>query len=299
MNKNSFSIKTIILKSNHEYYEESKYKKLNIINKLGEGSYGFVFLLDNTHVIKIFKNSNDKNTILIESNYLLPIQNENRELIFYYKYKNQKKEHNYIINLYSIGIIRDKIIDKNKNIELNSYFIILPYCIPFYNIYNILNKPLINNKNGINFTLNVMKRLSEISKFFELKYGYINLDFKLNNFMFSKNSSDLNDLIMIDFSIIKNSINKKIYNINNKYYIWPYGNNINIDNIIPYSISVNGLELLFGYNKLKDFPNKDKINKFLKIIHSKNIKLYNIFYNCLYLNYNIDNLIKSINTIVN
>jgi hypothetical protein len=174
---------------------------------------GYPHLLDNQHVIKIFKNSTPSNHIPKETNYLIPLLNENRELIFFYQYKN---DNNYIINLYAIGTIKDKIID---NIDINSYFIILPYCIPFYNIYNFWNKPLINDKTGIDFTVNVMKRLSQISKFLETKYEYIYLDFKLNNFMFSKKSLDLDDLVMIDFSILKKKVKNKKYNINKHYLI--------------------------------------------------------------------------------
>jgi hypothetical protein len=51
---------------------------------------------------------------------------------------------------------------------------------------------LSGKKNGIIFTVNVMKRLLEISQYLETKYNLINLDFKLNNFMFSKKNNDLN-----------------------------------------------------------------------------------------------------------
>jgi len=294
MNKDSFSLKTIILKSNNSNYIEGKNKKLNIKNKIGEGSYGIVYMLDNQHVIKIFKNSTTNNTILNETNYLIPLKNENRELIFYYQYKSNN---NYIITLYAIGIIKDKFID--DKIELNSYFIILPYCIPFYNMYNFWNKPLINDSLGIDFTVNVMRRLTEISKFLETKYEYIYLDFKLNNFMFSKKSLDLDDLVMIDFSILKKKVKNKRYDINKKYYLWPNGNNIVLENIPAYSISINGLELLFGHNKLLDFPNENKINIFLKLIKAKNEELFNIFHNCIHQNINTETLLKFLNKFIN
>jgi len=114
MNDQSFILKIYILRSSNDNYIENKYKKIKIIKKIGEGSYGLVFLLSNDHVIKIFKNSTIKNTILNESNCLIPIKNENRELIFYYKYIDEKKENNYIINLYAIGLIKDIIICKSK-----------------------------------------------------------------------------------------------------------------------------------------------------------------------------------------
>lgn len=292
MDTNSFSIKTLIMKSNNKYYKEKQHKKLNIKSYIDEGSYGVVYKLDNGHVIKIFKNSTKINTSLSETNYLIPLKNENRELIFYYQYNNGNK---YIISLYAIGIITEKNLD--KNIELNNYFIILPYCIPFYNIYNFWNKPLIDDPEGINFTVNVMKRLLEISQYLETKYEYINLDFKLNNFMFCRNSYNLEDLVMIDFSILKKKIknSNQLINFNKNYYLWPNGKNLILENIPAYSISINGLELLFGHNKVLDFPNETKVKNFIKIIKAKNKELYTIFQNSLELKINTNNLLKLIN----
>ena len=302
MDRQSFYLKTFILISNHTNYQKNKNKKLYLKKKIGEGSYGLVYLIDNKddnkeHVIKIFKNSLENNTILDETNYLIPLKNENRELIFFLRYKNQKKEHNFIVSLYAIGLTREKIKYNNIIIEENSYFIVLPEYSKFYDIYKIYNKPLIDEKNGISFTLNVMKRLLDISNFLETKYNYYNLDFKLNNFMFLKNSSDLNDLIMIDFSIVKNKFLPYIYNINQKYYIWPESNNFIIENLPSYSISINGLELLFGHNKITNLPNENKIYFYLHIIYKKNKNLYNLFLNGLTVSINTENFIKLINSL--
>lgn len=294
MNIKTFNLNTFILQSNNNHYKEKEYKNLTIKKKIGEGAYGLVFLIDNDHVIKIFKNSTYKNTILNESNYLLPIENENRELIFFYKYVDKKIENNFIINLYAIGVIRDLIMDNSIKLDINSYFIILPLCIPFYEVFNLWNVPLINEKNGINFTLNVMKRLVDISIFLEKKLNVINLDFKLNNFLFSKKSNNLNDfnnLIMIDFSIIK-KYSKKEYESNNLYYIWPESKLIKIENIPSYSISVNALELLFGNKEIISLPNNNKINNFLKEIEKKNKKLHKILYYGLILKINTENFLK-------
>lgn len=301
MNDQSFNLETFILKSSHKDYIENEYKNILVKNKIGEGSYGIVFLIENDHIMKIFKNSLFNKTILTESNYLIPIKNENRELIFYYKYINDKKENNYIINLYSIGLIKNEIKDKTKNITnifgYNSYFIILPLCQSFYNIYNINNIPLIDKNNGIAFTLLVMKRLGEIAYFFEKKYNLINLDFKLSNFMFTtKNNylNNLNNLVMLDFSIIKKN-NKKKYIIEKKYYIWPnLYNNILIETLPSYSICINGLELLFGHNNILNLPDDNKINKYLKIIEKKNKNIYKIFYDGLILKINTEKFMKLI-----
>lgn len=298
MDNNSFYINALTIKSNHPHYIEKKFQKLKIIECIGYGRYGYVFFLDNGHVIKIFKNSSVTNTILNETNYLLPLKNENRELIFYFKYKNQKKDINYIIELYSIGFINDKKLKKIYNLEEDPYYIILPYCNSFYNKHNFYNIPLIDDDNKTLFVIKVMQRLLEISHYLETKYEYINLDFKLNNFMFKTNSGDLNDLIMIDFSIIKSKIKNKKYDFNKKYYIWPHGSNILLENIPAYSISINGLELLFGYNNIADFPDDKKITNFFKKIYNKDKNLYNIFYNGLFLKCNTELLLKLVKVFI-
>jgi hypothetical protein len=166
-----------------------------------------------------------------------------------------------------------------ENIQINSYFIILPLCKPFYNKYNIYNKKLIDNKNGMKFTLKIMKRLMQISDFLEKNYNIINLDFKLNNFMFS---TDKNNLIMIDFSIIK-KITKIRYHIDNNYYIWPDSKSISVEYIPSYCTCINGLELLFGYSSIINIRNDNKIDYYLKIIKEKDKDAYNIFFHGLVL----------------
>ena len=293
MNDQCFYLKIYIVRSSNSNYIENKCKKIKIIKKIDEGSYGIVFLLNNDHVIKIFKNSTIKNAILQESNYLIPIKNENRELIFYFKYIDEKKENNYIINLYAIGLIKDAIIYNRNKIELNSYFIILPLCKSFYNTYNLYNIQLINKKNGINFTMKVMKRLMQISEFLETKYNMIHLDIHLNNFMFKNNNNNLDNLIILDFSITKKKTKNK-YNFDNKYFIWPE-NNMSIEYIPSYSTCINGLELLFGHNNIINLKNEIKLEKYLKLIKDKDKNVYNIFYNGLILKINTENFLKLLN----
>jgi hypothetical protein len=311
MNEQSFYLNTLILKSTHPDYKENKYSKIYIIKKIGEGSYGIVFLIKNNSVIKIFKNSTFENTILNESNYLIPTKHENRELMFFLNYIKEKIiENKYIINIFAIGLLKDVIVNNNIKLNINSYFIILPQYTPFYSIYNIYNTPLIDKKYGLNFTLHIMKRMTEISYFIENKYNLINLDSKLSNFMFKNNKSNnvmidkktllskeddlVKNLKMIDFSIIKTKNNKK-YNVLNKYYIWPNSNNVLLEYFPSYITCINGLELLFGHDNIKDLPNNDKINYYLSIIKNKNIKIYNIFINGLILKINTIDFLELFN----
>lgn len=303
-----FCIKTNILKSSHIDYKEGNIKKIYIQKKIGEGSYGLIFLIQNNHVMKIFKNSTVSNTNLTESNYLIPLKNENRELLFYFKYINDdnnindnnndnKTENNYIIKLYAIGVIKDQMIDNSNLLDINSYFVILPYCIPFYKKYNCIDKPLIYKKDGPEFVLKIVQRMLEASSYLEKNYNIINLDITLNNLMITKKDGAINDIIMLDFSIIKNNNNKK-YNFNNRYYIWPNGN-FEINILPSYSICINGLELLFGkkeiLEELSNNQNKEKIiNKYLIIIKNINKIIHNVFYQGLVKKIKTNNLLKII-----
>ncbi len=298
MNNPYNAISTFILKSSNKNYLENKNKKIILKKKIGEGAYGVVYEIESPlnqkHVIKIFKRPTSDKLVLKESNQLIPLENENREILFYYKYINSKKhENNYIISVYAIGILKTQFKMNNIIIDKNNYFIILPYCISFYKIFDIYNKPLINQPNGLIFTLKIMKRLLEASNYLEKTHNVINLDLKINNFMFPLNSHNLNDIVMLDFSIIKkkdNDKNENIYNVNQTYYIWPEPP-VLLDHIPSYSICINGFELLFGYKniaKISDNNNKHalyKIGEFLQIIKKndiiKNKPIYNIFYNGL------------------
>jgi len=336
MNDQSFYLQTIILYTNHKNYKDNKIINLHIFKKIEEGSYGIVFLLENNHVIKIFKKSKYNNEDIYsnkfykESNELIPIENENREVYFFLKYLNNKNDKNnkntkdmfkdYIIDIYAIGIIKDKIIYNNIVININNFFIILPLCYPLYSIYKLYNISLINNINGIDITLKLMKRFLEISYYLENKYNIYNIDLKINNFMFNNSikyilndyefknllkdnniillkyiENTIKNLVMIDFSITKKYTKKK-YNILNKYYIWPIGKNILLENLPSYSICINGLELLFGYDNVKNFPS-NKIEKYLKLIKLKNKKIYDIFSQGLELKLNTEKFITLLNNL--
>ena len=301
----SIQLKIFIIKSNCSIYNENEEIIINIKKKIGEGAYGSIFEIDNDNVIKIFKKSLQDNTLLKETVNILPYSNENRELIFFNKvldenintqYENTK----YIIKILAIGYIKHKIIDKNNIFEVNSNFIIIPIAYPFYNIYTILNKPLIKNDNYI-VAINFMKRLLQICLFIETKYKQVNLDLILNNCVFNKNTFvNFDSLILLDFSLIKSiehdpKFNKKYFD-NTNYYIWPVDNDYNLSNIHSYSICINGLELLFGRDEIKSsLPSKTKINYYLKILRNLNENVYELFLNGLTLKIDTKSLLELIN----
>lgn len=309
---------SILLSKNNNEFQEDKELRLHITKDLGEGSYGKVFELNDQYAIKIFKQCTLGNVDLSSTeDSVLPSNEENRELQFYFEMLkknklNQSLSVHYILQPYAIGYTKEEITYKSK-FEIHSYFVILPLCIPFYKLLPIKNIELlslqkpnelfqnilldtminINNQNdnifGILFVLNIMKKICKASIYLEEEFKIYNLDFKISNIMFLKTSqkkkdlNDLNDLIVIDFGLIKhiqdlNSIFDYEHLIQQKYFIWPYSGTTLISNIPSYSICINGLELLLGKKEIEKLPSYRIIKK--NILKLKNIdhNLYIIFY---------------------
>ena len=278
-----------ILYSKLNTYLINNYCKIKLLDKIGEGTYGIIYQINKNYVIKIFKNSIINNNISIETKNIIPLHNENREISFFVDYlKNKIKYNNFIIDVKTIGILIDDYKINNILIKKNSFFMILPACIPIYNLLSLWKKPLINNKDGIDIVLNIMKRLIDIQLYLYNNYNIINLDIKMDNFMIEKNKKLIIDnIINIDLGLIKLKDNIN-YQFNYKYLIWPRSENVKLEKIPSYSICVNGLEILLG----KEFIKKNKNNLIDKINFLKNNQdIYNIFYNGLLLKLNLKQLL--------
>jgi hypothetical protein len=345
-----FSISVnILLSKNNSLFSEDKDLKLNITKDIGEGSYGKVFEFNDQYAIKIFKDCTIGN-INLSSNQesILPESNENRELQFYFEMLKKNKKNNslsinYILQPYAIGYTTQEFFYKKK-FDKNTYFVILPLCIPFYkllpiknvelislqkenelfkniSIQSIYSKPILHtrsitfsnntpitfsnnntpivsnqNKNhifGILFVLQIMKKICKASVYLEEEFKIFNLDFKISNIMFLKpnpndyspknNLNTLNDLIVIDFGLVKyiqdlNSIFQYDDVISQKYFIWPYSGTTLLSNIPAYSICINGLELLFGKKEIDKLPSYRFTKKIIEKIKNVDHNLYTIFY---------------------
>ena len=279
-----------ILYSKSNNYLINKYYKLKLLEKIGEGNYGLIYEISKNYVIKIFKNSLITNNINDESESVIPLNNENREISFFISYlKNKTTNTNFIIDVKSIGILVDDYTINNLIIKKNSFFMILPSCISIYKLLNLWKTPLINNKDGIEIVLNIMKRLIDIQLFLYNNYNIINLDVKTDNLMIEKkNKIIIDNIINIDLGLIKTK-NNNTYQFDCKYTIWPTSENIKLEKIPSYSICINGLEILLG----KEFIEKNKkMNLIDKLYFLKNNdEVYNIFYNGLLLKLNLKQLL--------
>ena len=279
-----------ILYSKSNNYLINKYYKLKLLEKIGEGNYGLIYEISKNYVIKIFKNSLITNNINDESESVIPLNNENREISFFISYlKNKTINTNFIIDVKSIGILVDDYTINNLIIKKNSFFMILPSCISIYKLLNLWKTPLINNKDGIEIVLNIMKRLIDIQLFLYNNYNIINLDIKTDNLMIEKkNKLIIDNIINIDLGLIKTK-NNNTYQFDCKYTIWPTSENIKLEKIPSYSICINGLEILLG----KEFIEKNKkMNLIDKLYFLKNNdEVYNIFYNGLLLKLNLKQLL--------
>ena len=279
-----------ILYSKSNNYLINKYYKLKLLEKIGEGNYGLIYEINKNYVIKIFKNSLITNNINDESESIIPLNNENREISFFISYlKNKTTNTKFIIDVKSIGILLDDYTINNLIIKKNSFFMILPSCISIYKLLNLWKTPLINNKDGIEIVLNIMKRLIDIQLFLYNNYNIINLDVKTDNLMIEKkNKLIIDNIINIDLGLIKTK-NNNTYQFDCKYTIWPTSENIKLEKIPSYSICINGLEILLG----KEFIEKNKkMNLIDKLYFLKNNdEVYNIFYNGLLLKLNLKQLL--------
>ena len=279
-----------ILYSKSNNYLINKYYKLKLLEKIGEGNYGIIYEISKNYVIKIFKNSLITNNSNDESESIIPLNNENREISFFISYlKNKTTNTNFIIDVKSIGILVDDYTINNFIIKKNSFFMILPSCISIYKLLHLWKTPLINNKDGIEIVLNIMKRLIDIQLFLYNNYNIINLDIKMDNLMIEKNNKLIIDnIINIDLGLIKTK-NNNTYQFDCKYTIWPSSENIKLEKIPSYSICINGLEILLG----KEFIEKNKKMSLIdKLFFLKNNdEVYNIFYNGLLLKLNLKQLL--------
>ena len=268
------NINVFILYSNIDNYKNNNNYNIKIYKKIGEGGYGIVHKLDSKHVIKIFKHSYF-NKINENSKKIIPLKQENREINFFIDYLKYKKENeNYFIDVKLVGYINCNFF-YNKIINLkDSYFIIMPYCLPIHKLINRYKFNLINEEYRYNFAIQIMLRLVQIQQYIIYKYDYINYDVKLKNFMINNNDLSIKNIVNIDFSLIIRN-NKDKYNFNYDYNIWPKIDNIELNYIIPYSICVNALVILFGKKFIVNL-NKDNYLEKIKLLKTRPL-IYDIF----------------------
>ena len=273
--------------SNLKEFKKNSYYKIITKKKIGEGSYGYVYEINPSIVIKIFKHPTylNKNT-----QQLIPSKNENRELDFfmnYLKYYNYHKSP--IIKIKGIGLIKSS---STKQYQYNDrYCLFLPYCLPISKLIYQYKIPFIKLDEGKLLTLEFMKKLLEIELYLNNQLNITNLDIKLNNYMIEKNKDlKIENIIGIDFGLIKKRNNEK-YLFETKYFIWPYKKELKLDYLPSYSVCINGLILLFGKNENIPLNNTKKYLEHLK----DDDDYYKIFYNGLLLKIKTKDLFELIN----
>lgn len=283
-----------ILYSKTNSYLPQKMYKLHLRKKIGEGSYGVIYEINKNYVLKLFRNSYVHTNQSNESSQIIPYKNENREINFFTQYiKNKQTKNNFFIDVKTIGIIMINVTLDNYLFKKNSYFMIMPECVSIHKLLNTWKKPLINNKNGIDIVLNIMKRIIDIQLLLYNQHKIYNLDIKLDNFMIeSTKKLAIDNIINIDFGLIKTK-NHHLYNLHYDYHYWPKGENIKLEKLPAYSLCVNGLEILFGKSDNSSGKIKNKVEDQLNLLKN-NQDVYNIFYNGLLLKVNLKQLLKLI-----
>ncbi len=307
------NIKICIIESKISKYKMNEIYELNIISKLGSGSYGVVFDIENNLVIKIFYNSILGRTCFEEKDCIIPYKNENRELAFYFKLMKEnplKHINNHMIAPLVIGYLKnDFSFTQKDNFKKDSYFVIMPLCIPFHKYYKIKNNPLIDVEDSLPFINEFSKKVLGASIYMENKYNIINLDFKLTNIMYLKDNTILDEfknndlenennnenkyhksLMVLDFSLIKKKDLNKLFSFDEwdkkngefTYYLWPKEEDkFYLSQIPSYSIGINLIELLLGKDKVTKLPNNILLKDYIKKISKKHKKTAMFLEKCL------------------
>lgn len=316
-NTNNSLIKICIIESKINKFKMNENYELNILNKLGSGSYGVVFDIENNLVIKIFYNSILGRTCFEEKECIIPYKNENRELSFYFKLmKENPMNHinNHVIAPLVIGYLKNDLQYSQKdNFKKDSYLVIMPLCVPFHKFYKIKNNPLIDVEDSLPFLNEFTKKVLGASIYMENKFNIINLDFKLTNIMYIQNNEFLNEfkkinndeekednedlnnkyhknLMVLDFSLIKKRDPNKYFSFDEwdkkngefTYYLWPREEDkFSLSHIPSYSIGINLIELLLGKEKVTKLPNNILIKDYIKKISKKHKKTAQFLEKCL------------------
>lgn len=265
-----YNISIFTLLSNHQKtYKVREEKKVQLIQKIGEGSNSFVYKLDNDHVIKIYKNSIAGSTQLIESYSIMPSSNENREIQLFFKIIKYNIDELGIVKPFCMGIINEDIILDDNNIKKGTYFSIIPF-------YNKIDRNILIKYNLCDLLNEIIESELIIEKYLQVYH----LDIKIENLVQYNNK-----LMLIDYHLTK-SINNGNIPINTNHF--NTDKNIKLKLIPLYYIFLLIISLLFNSKKIY-YNNKVLIN-YLYILSKKmtnelKCNMYSIIYNGISLKY--------------
>ena len=239
------------------------FTNIQLKEKIGEGKSGIIYKINDDLVIKILKNGN------------------RFEYDFYNNFIEILKKDS-ISKKISLPIAYGNLLN---NIEIDN------------ETFNMENKFLILHKYK-RFKFEKIKAFSKIGKifklindiliienFFETKLKFVNLDIKLDNIVMDQ----YNNIIMIDFGLIKNFSYFDMFYSYNNYFIWPSGK-CYLDCVPLYSVFILICSIFFDTNFIK---NKN-IYQLKNILSDKfkNKKLNTIFDYMIKLKYNSNDILN-------
>ena len=239
------------------------FSNIQLKEKIGEGKSGIIYEINNNLVIKIFKNGN------------------RFEYDFYNNFIEILKEDS-ISKKISLPIAYGNLLN---NFEIND------------EQFNMENKFLILHKYK-RFRFEKIKAFSKVGKifklindiliienFFETKLKFVNLDIKLDNIVMDQQ----NNIIMIDFGLIKNFSYFDMFYSYNNYFIWPSGK-CYLDCVPLFSVFILICSIFFDANFIKS----KNIYQLKNILSEKfkNRKLNTIFDYMIKLKYNSNDILN-------
>jgi serine/threonine protein kinase len=276
-----------IKKSSINIFTENELYKIEIIKKIGSGSYGYVFISSFYNLVVKILDGEDKGYYTDKSEY--DICNHLIE---------SKDAPELFCKYYAIGHITKSYTFNEPDVKVfpkYSQIILMPYYVSFDKYLGKVNRYVFAKEVYLcNLALKILE-----SQLYFFNLGYINLDIKFANIMF-----DFQDKIkLIDFGMCKyrKKLDDKI-EILDKYYIWPLHKNVTYDKLIPYMVGILLLEIIFGS---KVYSIKSKGSSYLtsllieiqkSIQYSKEFK--KLLYNIIHLNMNLSESIEELKTII-
>lgn len=262
-------------------FKENKTYNIKLLKKIGEGSYGIIYLSNNKSItLKI---------LLYDDKPLLEDNNRSyNEYDLVEEFINKKLSFNQIFALAeNINTVKVNSITFKKGTKI--FF--MPYLISIYDYYQVIGKHFFSKEI---YLLKYMKKICEIHKEIE-KMDYLNLDLKGGNIMINANE----ELVLIDYGFFIKYEPNKYFKPKVEYYCWCF-DKIKQDELHSFLIGVFILEIIYD-KSIYHIKNRTELITLIEkeeFKKSYSDKFRNLLRKCFFKGVNLDEFENEINKIM-